>query len=407
MKRLLWLLPVVLIAGLFVYLQQLRSAPPEVRFVRPLREQLVSTVPTNGKVEPFEFAAIRAGHAGTIERLRVEKGQTVAQGAVIAELDASEARAALVAADARVAQAQAELDVLRQGGRSRDLAEIDATLERARLDLRNTRRQLESLERLVGRQAATAYERDQAAQRVQSLETEIAGLERRRGAMVSPPDRASAEARLRDAQASVALARRQGELQVIRAPLAGTVYQLDVRRGAYLNPGDLVGFVGRLDRVRVIVYVDEPELGNIRTGQAVTITWDALPGKQWEGTVEKLPTQIVALGSRQVGEVICVIGNPDRVLLPQTNVNAAIRTNAVDNALTIPKEALRRERNQTGVYVLEADNTVRWQPVELGAASVTRIEIRQGLRPDQAVALPTDSPLASGTRVQPVVQAGG
>src|SRR6185436_755251 len=134
------------------------------------------------------------------------------------------------------------------------------------------------------------------------------------------------------------------------------------------------------DRVRVHVYVDEPEIGNVRVGQPVEITWEALPGKRWAGTVEKLPAQITSLSSRQVGEVICVIDNSDRLLIPQTNVNAEIRTNVVENALTIPKEVLRRERGEAGVYAVKPDNTLEWRKVQPGAANVTRLEVKAGIR---------------------------
>jgi HlyD family secretion protein len=134
----------------------------------------------------------------------------------------------------------------------------------------------------------------------------------------------------------------------------------------------------------------------------VSVTWDALPGREWRGTVEKMPTQIVALGSRQVGEVLCRIDNPDQRLLPQTNINAQIRTNVAENALTIPKEVLRRENGETGVFTLQGpDNTVRWQAVKLGTASVTRLEVVSGLGEDRLVALPTDVPLQTGMRVTP------
>ena len=55
-------------------------------------------------------------------------------------------------------------------------------------------------------------------------------------------------------------------------------------------------------------------------GQPVTITWTAQPGKRWKGTVEKGATDIIALGTRQVGEVLCTIDNPGRELVPGTNV---------------------------------------------------------------------------------------
>src|SRR5207302_2134195 len=139
-------------------------------------------------------------------------------------------------------------------------------------------------------------------------------------------------------------------------------YEFDLKQGAFLNPGDQVAKVGKLDRVRVTVYVDEPDLGKVRKGELVTITWDALPSHQWKGQVDKLPTQVVPLGTRQVGEVGCIIDNPDRDLLPGTNINAEIQSQAVPNALVIPTAALHRESGATAVFVLSGDR-VSWRPI--------------------------------------------
>ena len=147
------------------------------------------------------------------------------------------------------------------------------------------------------------------------------------------------------------------------------------------------------------VYVDEPELGRVAVGQPVAITWTAQPGKRWNGTVEKGPTDIVALGTRQVGEVLCTIANPGHELVPGTNVDAEIRTSVVENALTIPREALRREASGLGVYALEGER-IRWRPVETGASSITRVAITKGLRDADAAALPTEESLKDGERVK-------
>ena len=139
----------------------------------------------------------------------------------------------------------------------------------------------------------------------------------------------------------------------------------------------------------------------MQVGQPVTITWDALPGKRWEGTVDRKPTEIEALGTRQVGEVLCTIANPGRELIPGTNVNAEIRTSVVQNALTIPKESLRRENAGLGVYVLR-EGKLAWQVVTTGASSVTRVQVRTGLDEGGAVALPSEIALKPGMEVRPV-----
>jgi len=156
------------------------------------------------------------------------------------------------------------------------------------------------------------------------------------------------------------------------------VYETQARLGSFLNPGDPVAKVGRIDKVRVRVYVDEPELGRVARGSPVMITWDAAQGREWQGMVGRMPAQIVALGTRQVGEVVCLIENPGGELLPGTNVNAAIRSAVVENAVTIPREALRRESNQDGVFVLNAGK-LAWRRIRLGITSATRSQILEGL----------------------------
>ena len=399
MKRLLIL--VIPVAALFLWLATRRTAPPEVPFTHVVREKIESTLNTNGKVEPIEWSPVRAGSEGTAEKVHVERGQSVVKGQLLIELDSSAARAEMANAQAKITAARGELDVLAAGGRASDRSEIESNLRSARAELAAAQRDYESLQRLAEKKAAAASEVTAARDAVQRAQLRIQSLERRRESLVSQPDRTIAEARIREAQSGASEAARRIELSQIRSPMNGILYQFDIKRGAYLNPGDLVATVGRLNQLRVIVYVDEPELGRIERGMPVSITWDALPGRQWRGTVEKVPTQIVPLGTRQVGEVSCVIENPDLTLLPGTNINAEIQSRVVKDALTIPKEALRREGAESGVFKLEGEKVV-FRRVKLGSASVTRTQILEGLAENDAVALPVERPLKAGDRVTPI-----
>jgi HlyD family secretion protein len=400
LKKLLFILPIPL-AALAWWALYHRNQPPEVPFAKVKREKLVSTLPTNGKVEPIEWTTVRAETAGAVDRTLVEQGRAIAAGAVLVTLQASGAQADLAAAEARAAQARSELAAISQGGRAQELADIENGLARVRFDRQAAQKDAATLERLAGKQAATQSEVERARDRVRQSDIEIAALERKRAALVASTDRGVAEARLREAEIAAAQARRRIERSSIRSPLAGTVYSFNVRPGSYLNPGDPVASVGRTDRLRVRVYVDEPEVGRVAVGQPVAITWDALPGKTWNGVVEKLPTEIVPLNTRQVGEVLCTIENPGNELVPGTNVNAEIRTNVVENALTIPKEALRRANNQQGVLLLTGDK-VEWRPIAGGVSSVTRSQVTSGLNEGDSVALATTDPLKAGDRVTPV-----
>lgn len=402
MRKALLLGSVAVLAAAAIWMTYARkSAPPEVPFAKVRRERLVSNLVTNGKVEPLEWVAVRAGRSGLVEKVLVERGSMVGRGAPLVELSSRDAEAELASAVSRIAQARAELETMDRGGRAAELAEIQGALERGRLELATARANRDSLNRLMAKHAATGQEAKDAEEQVRRFEAQIKLLGAKRAALVPAEERRAAEARLKDAEAAALLARRKMELGVVRAPIAGVVYQLAARRGGYLNPGDAVANVGSVEKVRVSVYVDEPELGRVAKGMPVSIGWDALPEKRWQGTVEKLPTEIVAVGTRQVGEVVCVIQNQGLELLPGTNINAEVRSRVVESALTIPKEALRREGSQVGVLLLRGDR-VAWRPIVLGASSVTRTEVKDGLNDGDAIALPSERVLSNGAVVKPV-----
>ena len=386
--------------GLAWGLAKWREQPPEIKFVRVTRQVVHNSVATNGKVEPIEWAVARAERPGPVQKILIHLGERVTRGQPLVELDSTEARANLLAAHARIAQAKADLNVIERGGRATDLADIQNGLLKARFDLEQAQKDYDAEQRLAAKNVATVQDVNTAKARVDAAKLQIDSWERKRTALASTADRAATEARLEEAQAAARVAGVQIHQSVVPAPVDGTIYQFDLKPGAYLNAGESVASIGRMDQVRVNVYVDEPDLGRVKKGMPVLITWDALPGHNWDGEVDRTPTQVQALGTRQVGEVVCVIRNPDRDLLPGTNVNVEIRAQTVDNALSIPKEAVRTEHGQTGVYLL-VDDRIQWKQITLGVANTTRTQV-EGLKEGDAIALYSDRALRDGLVVKPV-----
>jgi HlyD family secretion protein len=401
MKKVLISLGLVVLAGGVVWLATRRAAPPQVPFEIAKRQTLVSMLSTNGKVEPVEWTEVTSEREGRIGRLLVRRGQTVRTGTVMVQLDTPAADSELAAAQSRLAQAHADLASLQQGGRAADLADVDATRGRLAVEKDAAQRDVASLERLLAQKAATRDELDAARDRLKRTLAELAGLAGKRAALAPALDRGAAEARLRDAASALALVQRQIEQATIRSPRDGVVYDLPVHAGAWLAAGEAVARVGRIDRLKVQLYVDEPDLGKIRLGLPVTITWDALPGLEWTGTISQLAAQIVALGSRQVGEVVVFVDAPQRDLPPGANIDARLTAQVAEHALTVSKGSLRREDGAVGTFVLEGSR-VAWRPVQVGITSDTKAEILAGLKEGEAVALPSDHPLKNGLAVTPL-----
>ncbi len=396
--------PLVLLAGAGVAIWQavkFKSQPPEVPFARVTRETITSSVPTNAKVEPVESAVAHAERSGAVKEILIKDGQHVTKGQELVRLDTSDAQQEHDAAQASIKQINAELQVISSGGPASDQARLKAQIDQAQLSLKQAREDHDKYQRLESQGAATKADVLERQQKIDDLEQQIRGLTAQKANLTAPTDHASAQARLESAQSSLRLADEKIAQSVVRAPIDGEVYQFDLKQGAFLNAGDAVASIGRLDQVKVKVYVDERDLGRVKVGMPVRITWDALPGREWKGVVNKWPEQIVPLGSRQVGEVGVLIENPGRELLPGTNVNAEIRAETAENALAVPKEALRNDSGREGVFVLEGDR-IRWRDVKLGIDNTTRDQVLQGLMEGDGVALITERTLKDGMQVMPV-----
>jgi len=285
------------------------------------------------------------------------------------------------------------------GGGAGGRAGGDGQISRLNVERASIEKELAAVKRLIEKSAATKQEAQVLEDKRASLDAQIRALQARRSVLFTPGDRGILEARLREARTAVASANAQLERGTLRAPIGGVVYQMDVKAGAYLNPGDLVANIGEIKRLSVNVFVDEPELGRVALEMPVTITWDGMAGREWTGRVDRLPSQIQALGSRQVGEVVVRIDNEDGSLKPGANVNAAIRSREATNVVVIPKECLRRDgAGQQGTYVVEGGKLV-WRPVVLGILNVTHAEVKSGLTTNDSVVLATDLALSSGLAV--------
>jgi HlyD family secretion protein len=184
----------------------------------------------------------------------------------------------------------------------------------------------------------------------------------------------------------------------VLAPLGGTVYSLTARQGTYVQTGEVLAELADLTRIRARAFVDEPELGLLKEGQTVEITWDGLAGRTWSGRVEQLPKIVVARGSRNVGEVLCSVMDANSELLPNTNVDVRIRTAERDNTLTLPRGAIRSDGNRQYVFVIQEGRLAR-RDVSLGISNSSHYEILDGITETDVIALPGASDLQEGMPV--------
>ena len=135
-----------------------RSRPPEVVF-RPRHAKLSrASYPPTAKVEPVEWAEARAGRAGAVTRILIQRGQRVDQDAVLVELDSAEARTELEAACACIAQVRADLDAWVKVAARRNSPKSRARWPAHARSFNPRKRTNDELSRLQTKDAATCYQ---------------------------------------------------------------------------------------------------------------------------------------------------------------------------------------------------------------------------------------------------------
>lgn len=399
----LWLwrgLFLILIIVFFVTRYLLRDQLA-VRVSEVGHEELRNTISTNGQVEPITEYDFYSPISTTVKSVNVTAGDKVKAGQLLLVLDDVDARAREATALSGVKSAQSALDAALHNGTQEQQQMAAADLARAKLERDQAQHDLDALTRLNSTGAASASEVTAARSRLQTAEASLHAANLSSTSRYSPADVDRARAALADAEANLAAARSVVAKTAPRAPADGTVYDVEVARSEFAEQGKLILRMADLTKERVRAYFDEPDIGHLAAGQKIVIKWDAKPGKEWHGHVDRPPITVTTYGTRHVGQVLVTVDDADGSLLPDTNVNVTVTTSSEPGVLSIPREALFSQNGQPYVFKVSGDTLVRTQVVT-GIVNLTRVAILGGLQDGDRVATSTlgTQPLQEGVPIK-------
>jgi HlyD family secretion protein len=377
-----------------------REHSPTVLVAPVRRENLDSSISSNGKVEPLQPVIFRAAFPSLVERLLVAEGQPVKRQQLLLTLEAAEARARLAQAREALAASEVQLQAARAGGPVNEQEQVRSELRKSEAEVARLRQQRDALERLLAQQASTPDELAQNHLALERAESDLRFWQQKKEERTSnfQLDVGRAQQSVERARNDVLAWEKKVGSTEVKAPADGVLYSLPVRAGDFVQQGDLLAAVADLHRVGVLAFVDEPDLGLLEKGQRIDITWDGAPGRTWVGNIEEVPKQVVARGTRSVGQVQCSVPNEDQRLLPNINVGIRIHVRQQQGVLLVPRGAVHVEGGQHYVFLL-VGSQLRRREIHVGAADAGRYEVLSGLAEGDRVALPGDLTLRDGLRV--------
>src|SRR5262249_46948228 len=198
------------------------------------------------------------------------------------------------------------------------------------------------------------------------------------------------------ANATMKLADRQLRDTFIRAPFDGTVQKRMVSVGELVKTPMPVMTVVRVDPLKVRAEIPERMTPWIKIGQPVTLRVDAFPDRTFDGTIARISPAINA--QTRTFSFEAAAPNSGRILKPGTFARVRVETALVEKVLTIPYHAMQYRYGVNRAFVLKGDK-VAAQELKLGDRHNDRMEIVDGLKAGELIALTDVDNLADGQKV--------
>lgn len=310
--------------------------PTQVETIRVQARSLPSQFETVGSLRAEESAVIRPEVAGKIVAIHFAEGQHVAAGSLLFTLDGSLTQA--------------------------DLNEANANLENSR--------------------------------RANTRASDLAGKQ-----LISRADLDKAKATLSVDQARAASARTRLDKTQIRAPFAGVVGLREVSVGDFVNAGEALVDLVRMDPIEVDLRAPEVVLASLAVGQKINLGVDAFPAETFTGSIIAIAPTVDA-GGRSVS-LRARLTNSEGKLRPGMSARVQIVLGTNPQALMVPEQAIWPNGEQKMVYVV-IDGAAKLVPVTLGERQPGLVEVVTGLKPGDEVVTAGQLKLHDGAKVMPL-----
>jgi multidrug efflux pump subunit AcrA (membrane-fusion protein) len=351
--------------------------PVKARVLTVEHKEVRRDVLSVGSLFPYEEVAVSSEVEGKVERVLVDVGDRVDKGQglvkvlpVELELGADQQRAAYE-------QTRARLGLPDGGEDLRDPSDA-AEVKRAEAALGDAQQKFERSKSLHDEGLISKWTYDEAEANYKSA---------RAAYDLARQSVENLRAELQQKRAGLLLAEKKLSDTLIRAPFAGQVKSRMVTQGQYLRVQTPVMVIVDIDPLRVRLKVPEKVAGWIQVDQPVAVTVEAYPGRTFTATVSRMSPSVDT--ETRTLELEALLENGEGLLKPGFFAKATIASDQVQSVLTVPHEAVRYVFGVYKVFTVDG-RTLKEQEVKLGERSGDDVEIVEGLKDRQRIAVPLE-----------------
>jgi HlyD family secretion protein/macrolide-specific efflux system membrane fusion protein len=391
---LLALVGAILLAGLIFWQTRHSKTPVQVLETAQVdRGSVRQVLEQTGIVKSQVGAIVKIGAraTGTIDKMLVQVGDVVKQGQLVARIDSREIQSQVAEARAKLLTEESALQRVRR---------VDPLLiEEARAELDLTRAQADYLRSNAQRIKTLAKEgvvsQDELENALQQAEVETRRQNSRQAALQR--QQREFEENLRQAELAVQATRANLDALRVRlsytrihSPIDGVVSQVTAQEGETIVAGlQVANLITVLDtsRLEMWIYVDETDIGQVRTGQLAEFRVDAYPEKVFRGTIQTVYPEPEIRENIVYYKALVAIPKAEAAWLrPEMTTQVQIVVAEKDNVLRLPNAALKWVDGRQVVYLVKTEGQVREVLPKLGLTGLLESEIVEGLKQGDTVA---------------------
>jgi multidrug efflux pump subunit AcrA (membrane-fusion protein) len=371
----------------------------EVTTAAAISRELPQFFEATGSLAGAEQTDVAPQTSGKVVAVGVDIGSAVRRGQMLVRLDDSELKLRVVQAEAQVGQMkaavrQAEEKIGLRSGQSFDPSRV-AEVAAAKVALDLADKNLRRAEKLIesGDVSRSFYDqqRAQSDQLKEQYESAIAQARQNfAGVEVARTNVANAEAAL-------ALAKKNLSYAFIPAPIDGYVSERVADVGEYVSPAQKVATIVKTNPLRVRIDIPEQSIQEVRVGQSVSATTSAWPDKNFSGRIARIAPSVTA-NSRTL-TVEAEIENSNGALKPGQFATVRILQPRPVAAVLVPSRAVVTDAGVSRVYVIK-DGHAEQRLVQIGQTEGDLVQVRTGVAADEKVATSNLDQLGDGVPVK-------
>ena len=354
----------------------------------PVQEEVIRRrVQAVGSLYALEESTISAEVEARVERVLVDMGDSVREGQALVQLDGTELRYELDRQRAIVRQVRAQLGIGPGDPLPRDPVQV-AFVQRAAADLYEAEQRFHRAEQLFRDKLISQQDLDQASARFQ-------GARAAHDLAVQQVEQLKAQ--LQSSEAARKLAEKKLADTEIRAPFPGSIKERRVSPGEFLKVQSPVMVIVRTDQLRARLAVPEKWASTVKTGAMIEVQVEAYPGEAFQGKLVRINPAV--LRDSRTFEVEALLPNPARKLKPGFFIQASLPSDLQEKTLTVPDQTVTYRYGVYKVYVVTGSRVAERQ-IKPGAQQNSRVEILEGLRAGELVAVAVQGDLRDGASVR-------